>query len=170
MPNDIKDTEVTSIDDILNELMNDDPFGLLDDNYDPQGIVVSKERYEELYGKRSTTQRNGYQAADGEVTAKQQVCSNFSEYEHLILKAQNDMKTRSFDRAVAVENEIAIGDVVVFKGLLGVVVAMNESEQRNSGQKYRAHIVYANGTESHLLLSTVVSNCYKDISYLVKFK
>lgn len=152
----------------LEDIFNDDVLGIFDDNYDPQGIIMTNDQYQEKYG-RSCSGRKSYQALDGELTAVQKVCKDYSSYEHLINKALSDIETRSYQKTVATKNDIKIGSVVVFKGVLGVVVDINESENRNSGPSFRAHIVFSNKTESHLMLSTVVSNTYKEMSYLVRY-
>lgn len=168
MPNDTEVKKIETMDDIFEDLMTNDVFGSIAADFDPQGILMTPEQYEEKYGGEKAN-RNKYHALDGEITAVQQVCHNYADYEHLINKALSDTTTLDYHKTCARKNDIVIGSVVVFKGVLGVVVDINASEERSSGQSSRAHIVFANKTESHLLLSTIVSNTYKDFSYLVQF-
>ena len=156
-----------TMDDIFNDIMSNDVLGIFD-NIDPQGILMTPEQHEAKYGG-SKKSRNKYHAIDGEITAVQQVCRDYADYAHIIDKAINDVNTIDYQKTVATKSDIIVGSVVVFKGLLGVVVALNASEARSSGESFRAHIVFANETESHLLLSTVSTNTYKDFSYLVRF-
>ncbi len=155
----------------LDDIFNDDFFISLtaDDEYDPSGIIMSEERQKEFYGSRqNSAARNGYDKGENEITARQSVCKDFAKYQILLDNAEREMNNKGYSRSTIAESDIRVGHIFVSKGLLGVVVAINDSEHRNSGQDKRAHMVYANATESHLLLSSVISNTYKDNSYFVK--
>ena len=164
MPSSTQERTVNSLEDIFNS----DELGIFDDDYDPQGIIMTDAQYQAKYG-RQTLSRKSYQPIEGEITATQKVCKNYDDYKHLIDSALHSIETINHQKTVATRKDIVIGAVVVFKGVLGVVVGINESENRRSGQSFRAHIVFSNKTESHLLLSTVVSNTYKEMSYLVRY-
>lgn len=145
----------------LEDIFNDDVFGLLDMSDEEASLFVSADHY-----KSST--RNGYVAAEGELVAKQAVCHDFHLYEDSINSAIAFIGRGAFDKVAAQVSTIAVGSIFVFEGLVAIVVDINEAEERNSGQQYRAHVVYANGTESKLLFSTVVSKSHKPNSYLVR--
>lgn len=145
----------------LEDIFNDDAFGLLDIS-DEENLLVAAEHYQ-------YSNRKGYVAGDNEITARQSVCPNFNSYKSIIEEATRNISTLEHIKAQTSENDIAVGDVYIFNGLVAVVVAINESEHRNSGQKYRAHLVYANGTESKLLFSSLAAKSRQPHSYKVNF-
>lgn len=133
-------------------------------------IMMTEERNQSIYGGHyNLSGRNSYNKGDSEITATHTPCKNFDDYQKLIDDAQIKMQQKGFKKGTISEKQIKTGDVFVSQGLVNIVVAINDSEYRNSGQNKRAHVVYANGTESHLLLSSIVANTYKDNSYYVVF-
>lgn len=154
-------TQTKKLPTCLEDIFNDDEFGLLNMDDDVEGLFVSADHY-----KSST--RNGYVAGDGELITRQMACADFHLYKQALIDATLLIKSTKFTKGTSLASTIAVGDVFVFDGLVAVIVAINESEKRNSGQKYRAHVVYANGTESKLLFSSVVAKTHKPNNYLVK--
>lgn len=146
----------------LDDIFKDDVFGLLNISDEDASLFVKPNYYE----SRAKAQ---YEAMDGELTARQEACFDFESYKPIIDKALEDIRTIPYTQIHAKESGISVGDVFVLNGVTACVVAINISEKRASGQKYRAHLVFANRTESKLLFSSLVSATQKPNSYLVKF-
>lgn len=146
----------------IEDILNDDIFGLLHINEEEMSLFVEPNHYE-------SKARASYNAKSGEITAKQKVCADFKLYEPIINRALSDIAGLPYSQAATKEDRISVGDIFVLSGMVACVVAVNKSEDRNSGQKFRAHLVYSNGTESKLLFSSLVSATHKTNSYLVKF-
>ena len=155
----------------LDDIFNDEFFLDMissDESKDVASIILTEERNQELYGGHyDLTGRKSYQKSEGELTAKQEKCVNFSDYQDLIGQAHASIQQKGYSKANKTESTLKTGDILVANGIVGVIVAINDSEHRNSGQTKRAHIVYANGTENHLLLSSVIANSYKENSCFV---
>jgi hypothetical protein len=146
----------------LDDILKDDIFGLLDISDEEASLFVEPNYYE-------SRAKASYNAIDGELTARQEACSDFKTYKPIINKALVDLKSLPYNQDFAKERDISVGDILILNGVLACIVAINKSESRASGQKYRAHLVYANETESKLLLSSLVAATHKPNSYLVKF-
>lgn len=146
----------------LNAILDSKEFEAMFGNVDPEGIMMSDTAIKE--------QRKSYQAGLNEVIDRQQVCANFAIYQDKVGMATRAIAIYPYKKSIASEKTIKIDDIFVFNGLVGCVVGLNDSESRRSGQDTRAHIVYANGTESHLLLSSLAAKTYKDQNYIVKFE
>lgn len=146
----------------LDDILKDDIFGLLNISDEAASLFVEPNHYESRAKSR-------YEAMAGELTARQEVCFDYEAYKPMVDKALNDMKTLPYTQSYAKESRVSVGDVFVLNGVVACVVAINTSEKRASGQKYRAHLVFANRTESKLLFSSLVAATHKPNSYLVKF-
>lgn len=145
----------------LEDIFNDDPFGLLDISDEQAALFVEPNHYK-------PSSKAGYVAGIGEVVAKQTACTDYHLYEARIDNALSIIKNGGFKKVAANINNIKVDSIFVFEGLVAVVVAIQEAEQRNSGQKHRARVIYSNGTESNLLLSTLVAKTYKNNCYSVE--
>lgn len=144
----------------LEDIFNDDIFGLLEISDEQASLFVSPDYYQ-------LNSRKGYVAGEGELTATQAVCQNFHSYEQILAAATEVITSGNHRKIVAHASAIAAGDIFVFNGIVAIVADIRASEERSSGQKHRAHVVYANGTESHLLLSSLVSKTYKPNCYQI---
>lgn len=155
----------TSLDDIF----KDEMFLEMFDDFDNAGIMLTDEGNQLKYGGHyDLSSRKPYDQSEGELTAKQEKCADFDKYKAEIDQVQSDMANHGYSQTRKTECDITTGNAFVSNGLMGVIVAINDSEKRNSGQTKRAHVVYSNGTESHPLLSSIVATTYKPNSYFIE--
>lgn len=99
-----------------------------------------------------------------EEIATRDPCADFDQFEPLFEKVQRDLKagvrqTRRFGRDAAVEP----GDFFILGGQLVYVAEMGEKYWTPEGApNARLRVIFANGTESNLLLRSLQAALYKD--------
>ena len=137
--------EINSIDDIL----NDDVFGLLghqneDDIFTLKNVPKQKE----------TTMP--------EYVASRKPCKDFTQYEHLFVKVQEELKT-GIRKVVKFQNEQQIkkGYYFILKGILLYVADVGEQIKSAGKTNARLKLIFENGTESDMLLRSLSAELYK---------
>lgn len=145
----LQEVEINSIDDIL----NDDAFGLLSDTEDDIFNLkhVPKEREQTDF------------------VAQRKVCKNFDKYEQLFQSVQNDLKKGTRKLAKFNERFFEEGNFFVLKGVLAYL----EKIKKPKKDKYnkldgRTKIIFENGTESSMLLRSFGKGLYED-GYFVSY-
>ena len=131
-----------SIDDIL----NDDAFGLLDDEED---IFTLK------HIPKVTTMPN--------YVASRKRCKDFERFEEIFIACQKDLK-QGRRELIKFQNEWQIkkGYFFVLKGVLLYVADVGEIFESSGKKNARLHVVFENGTESDMLLRSLSAELYKD--------
>ncbi|MDD5202528.1 MAG: GIY-YIG nuclease family protein [Sulfurimonas sp.] len=146
----LQKVEINSIDDIL----NDDVFGLLgDDNADIFTLKnVPKEREQTDF------------------VAQRKPCKNFNKYENIFKEVQEDLKNGSRKLAKFNEKFFEEGNFFVLKGVLAYLEKIDKP-QKDKYNKLdgRTKIIFENATESNMLLRSFGKGLYED-GYFVSFE
>ncbi|HIP02652.1 MAG TPA: GIY-YIG nuclease family protein, partial [Campylobacterales bacterium] len=140
-----EEKKINSLDDIF----NDDSFGLLDDSEDIFTLKhVPKEREETDF------------------VARRKPCKNFDEYESLFKECQAELKEGKRKLIKFTEHRFDKGTFFVLKGLMGYLVKKVVKKGKFSKVDGRIHCVFENGTESNMLFRSLGKGLYDD-GYLV---
>ena len=140
----LKAVEINSIDDIL----NDDAFGLLRDDKDD--IFTLKH-----VPKSKETNMPEY-------VASRKPCKDFEKYEHLFKDCQEDLRTGK-RKVVKFQNEQQIkkGYYFILKGVLLYVKNVGETIKSSGKANARLELIFENGTQSDMLLRSLSAELYK---------
>jgi hypothetical protein len=136
--------EINSIDDIL----NDDAFGLLADTQ------------EDIFTLKNVPKSKEIQMPD--YVASRKPCIEFENYENLFAKVQEELRN-GIRKVVKFQNEQQIkkGYYFVLKGVLLYVADVGEQIKTNGKTNARLKLVFENGTESDMLLRSLSAELYK---------
>lgn len=139
----LEKVEINSIDDIL----NDDVFGLLEESEDDIFVLkhVPKEREQTDF------------------VAQRKPCRDFAKYEELFKSVQNDLNQGKRKLVKFNERFFEDGNFFVLKGLLAYLQKI-EKPQKDKFNKLdgRTKIIFENGTESNMLLRSFGKGLYED--------
>lgn len=155
----------SSIEDILNDPDFDSITGW---DSDHQNILIDESS--PMHPVNTRKNRKGYQGFEGEITDRNKRCHDFDKHEAKINALYQKMNNTPYDKVKLTKQNIQIGTALVFNGLLGMIVDVVDSENRKSGQNKRVRIVFGNGNESNLLISSFVSKFQDFKNYGVKFQ
>lgn len=140
--------EINSIDDIL----NDDAFGLLgDDNNNDIFTLrhVPKEREQTDF------------------VAQRKPCKNFAKYERLFKEVQNELKNGSRKLVKFNERFFEDGNFFVLKGVLAYLEKIIKPQKDKFNKlDARTKIIFENATESNMLLRSFGKGLYEDGYYV----
>lgn len=132
--------QVASLDDIL----NDDAFGLLDDGA------------EGLYDLKHVTKQDERASAD--FVARRKPCKDFEKYEATFKEVQKDLAASKRKLIKFKQDDLRAGDFYVHNGVLLLLESIEEIEEKQefkSGSRVRkdgrTRIIFENGTESNML-------------------
>lgn len=142
----LQHVEINSIDEIL----NDDIFGLLDN-----------ESNDDIFTLKNIPKNSDIVKPDYVATRKS--CKDFEIYEPLFKEVQNDLKTGK--RTLAKfenEQEIYDGEFYILKGVMVYVASKGFLEKKNGKTNTRLHCIYENGTESDVLMRSLSRELYRD--------
>ncbi len=141
----LQKVEINSIDDIL----NDDVFGLLG-NQNEDDIFTLKN----VPKQKETTMP--------EYVASRKPCKDFTQYEHLFMKVQEELRT-GIRKVVKFQNEQQIkkGYYFILKGVLLYVADVGEQIKSGGKTNARLKLIFENGTESDMLLRSLSAELYK---------
>lgn len=135
--------EINSIDDIL----NDDAFGLLGDAGDDIFTLkhVPKEREQTDF------------------VAQRKPCKNFEKYEQILKDVQSDLKNGKRRLVKFNEKYFEDGNFFVLKGVLAYLEKItNLKKDKFNKLDSRTRIIFENGTESNMLLRSFGKGLYED--------
>jgi len=139
----LKKIEINSIDDIL----NDDVFGLLSEEEDDIFTLknVPKEREQTDF------------------VAQRKPCRDFAKYEELFKSVQNDLNQGKRKLVKFNERFFEDGNFFILKGVLAYLQKI-EKPQKDKFNKLdgRTKIIFENGTESNMLLRSSGKGLYED--------
>ena len=136
----LKVVEINSIDDIL----NDDAFGLLRDDKDD--IFTLKHVPNNFSSERSKADK----------VASREICKNFEEFEHLLKECQKDIKEQKRRLIPSVESQLREGMFCVLDGILLYIHKIFQPIRGNSNKLNRRTIlIFENGTQSNMLLRSL---------------
>ena len=132
----------------FNDMLENDPFGLLADD-------VADDIFSLNHIEKKTTMPD--------YVANRKVCRDFKDFESLFKECQLDLTAkRRILSTYHGERFIKKGIFFVLKGLVGYVA--NVGEKKSDGNKINARLrcIFANGTESDMLLRSLSAELYKD--------
>jgi len=129
----------------INEIFEDDAFGLLDD---PTGILTIRNIPKNI--KKAESVARATKAKDFEI------------YEQGFKDLHSGLGAGSWQRtSIGSEYQIQAGRYFVFNGVLAFVVNRDDSYRVNGKINARLHVVYENGTESNILLRSFARTLYR---------
>lgn len=147
-------TSINSLDDIF----ADEDFGLLD-GIQPEILLTDDDKQ---------THTPYYDQYDDEEVAKRFECPDFEQFTPVFERIHHAIQAGNFSKTSfsSVKN-IRIGSVFVLQGLLCYVADIYPAEARkNERNQYRLRLIFANGTESNMLIRSLATAQYKyDNSY-----
>lgn len=145
----LQEVQINSIDDIL----NDDIFGFLDNDTDNIFTLkhVPKEREQ------------------AELVAQRKPCKDFANYEQLFKEVQNDLKNKTRKLVKFYEKYFEEKNFFVLKGVLAYLEKIEDLKKDKFNKlDSRTRIIFENGTESNMLLRSFGKGLYED-GYFVSY-
>ena len=153
----LKQTQVkqtpTSIDDILRM----DSQGLL---AQLSGINSSLLAHTD---NRSILDRASPDQFSDELVAKRKICEDFDKFSPIFTLIHESMRTKQYHKtAFSSVKDIREGSVFVLNGLVCYVASIYQAETRkNERNQQRLRLIFANGTESNMLIRSLASAQYR---------
>lgn len=138
----------------INDVLGDDPLGLLDDSAEGDGPA------EDIFSLTHVAKS----VAKPDFVAKRKKCEEFEQFDPLFKKVHADLasgekKMRSF----VSEKYIVPGAFFLVQGMLVYVANKGKKEKKNFGNvNARLYCVFENGTESNLLMRSLAAALWKD--------
>jgi hypothetical protein len=153
----LKQTQVkqtpTSIDDILRM----DSQGLLAQLGDIDSSLLAK-----TYNRSILDRASPDQFSD-ELVAKRKICEDFDKFSPIFTLIHESMRTKQYHKtAFSSVKDIREGSVFVLNGLVCYVASIYQAETRkNERNQQRLRLIFANGTESNMLIRSLASAQYR---------
>ena len=153
----LKQTQVkqtpTSIDDILRM----DSQGLL-----AQLSGINSSLLAKTYNRSILDRASPDQFSD-ELVAKRKICEDFDKFSPIFTLIHESMRTKQYHKtAFSSVKDIREGSVFVLNGLVCYVANIYQSETRkNERNQQRLRLIFANGTESNMLIRSLASAQYR---------
>jgi hypothetical protein len=139
----LREVEINSIDDIL----NDDAFGLLGDTEDDIFTLkhIPKEREQTDF------------------VAQRKPCKDFEKYEQMFKDVQNDLKNGKRKLVKFNEKYFENSNFFILKGVLAYLEKIQDLKKDKFNKlDSRTRIIFENGTESNMLLRSFGKGLYED--------
>ena len=144
----IDDTDLASIDDIL---ANDDGFLM--------GLVAD----EELYFTTSNTSHQTTDRTPPDEVGRQTSCDDFYLYRDYFSNLHEKLASGDLKTIPHTATNFKEGDAFVLSGITGFIQKVGAARINNQGQNDpRLRVIYDNGTESNILLSSLNKSLYMD--------
>ena len=153
----LKQTQVkqtpTSIDDILRM----DSQGLL-----AQLSGINSSLLAKTYNRSILDRASPDQFSD-ELVAKRKICEDFEKFSPIFTLIHESMRTKQYHKtAFSSVKDIREGSVFVLNGLVCYVASIYQAETRkNERNQQRLRLIFANGTESNMLIRSLASAQYR---------
>lgn len=144
-------TEAPSINS-LDDIFNSDDLGIFDNIHSE--ILVSDHQ---------VNSRNTYDQYDDEEIATRFECKDFYKFEATFERIYQAIQTGAFTKTnFSSVKDINIGSVFILNGILCYVADIYRAENRkNERNQQRLRLVFANGTESNMLIRSLATAQYK---------
>jgi hypothetical protein len=133
----------------IEEIIENDPLGLLDDKEDIFTLKYIPKKREE-----------------SDFVARRKVCKEFEKYEPLFKKCHQELKEGKRRLAKFNEKYLDDGTFFILKGLMGYLVKKDIKKSKFNKLDGRTYIVFENATESNMLFRSLGKGLYED-GYLV---
>lgn len=131
--------EINSLDDIL----NNDTFGLLDNKED-----------EDIFTLKNIPKVE--KRADADFVARRVKFDDFDKYEQLFIDCQADLRANRRQIVPSIESQLDVGTFCVLDGVLLYISDIEEGYRGNSGKiNRRTTLIFENGTTSNMLLRSL---------------
>ena len=136
----------------LDDIFNSDDLGIFDNIHSE--ILVSDSQL---------NSRNTYDQYDDEEIASRFECKDFYKFEATFERISQAIQTGAFTKTnFSSVKDINIGSVFVLNGILCYVADIYQAENRkNERNQQRLRLVFANGTESNMLIRSLATAQYK---------
>jgi len=136
----------------LDDIFNSDDLGIFDNIHSE--ILVSDSQLHS---------RNTYDQYDDEEIATRFECKDFYKFEPTFERISKAIQTGAFTKTnFSSVKDISIGSVFVLNGILCYVADIYQAENRkNERNQQRLRLVFANGTESNMLIRSLATAQYK---------
>lgn len=130
----------------LVDILNDDGFGLLDNELDG------------LFDLKHITPQEGEKRASADFVARRKPCKDFDQYESIFKSVQKDLSANKRKLIQFKEDNLRAGEFYVHNGILLLLANVDFEEEvqpYRSGSRLRkdgrTRIIFENGTESNML-------------------
>jgi hypothetical protein len=135
--------------DSVDELIESDPLGLLEDE-------------EDIFTLKHVTKSR----EKTDFVARRRVCKDFYRYEPLFKKCHNELKSGKRRLVKFNEKYLEDGTFFILKGVMGYLVEKKVKKSKFSKVDGRIYCVFENGTESNMLFRSLGKGLYED-GYLI---
>lgn len=150
-------------------VLSDDLSDDIDDEALLAELGVEETRETDITKLKHVRTRAEIKAA--EEIARRTPCTDFEEFKHLFVKVQDDLdegirKTKRFRKEAGfAKADIKEGHFIIVDGQTAYIVKIGDNMKAPNGEDdARLRVVYSNGTESDILLRSLIRAMYKDES------
>ena len=153
----LKQTQVKQTPMSINDILRMDSQGLL---AQLGGIDSSLLAHTD---NRSILDRASPDQFSDELVAKRKICEDFDKFSPIFTLIHESMRTKQYHKtAFSSVKDIREGSVFVLNGLVCYVASIYQSETRkNERNQQRLRLLFANGTESNMLIRSLASAQYR---------
>lgn len=153
----LKQTQVKQTPTSINDILRMDSQGLL---AQLGGIDSSLLTHTD---NRSILDRASPDQFSDELVAKRKICEDFDKFSPIFSLIHEAMRTKQYHKAAfSSVKDIREGSVFVLNGLVCYVASIYQAETRkNERNQQRLRLIFANGTESNMLIRSLASAQYR---------
>ncbi len=153
----LKQTQVKQTPTSINDILRMDSQGLL---AQLGGIDSSLLAHTD---NRSILDRASPDQFSDELVAKRKICEDFDKFSPIFSLIHEAMRTKQYHKAAfSSVKDIREGSVFVLNGLVCYVASIYQAETRkNERNQQRLRLIFANGTESNMLIRSLASAQYR---------
>lgn len=143
-----KQTEIAT----LNDIFNDDVFGLLDMG---DTSILELTHIQPTQAKAM----NGY---EGEEVGKRTACQDFARFKPIFQWLHQQYAAKQLVAKAEISDRVEKGDLFILQGMFCLVVDKQFEERRSQKENYRLRVIFENGTESNMLARSLSRAVQKD--------
>ena len=153
----LKQTQVKQTPTSIEDILRMDSQGLLAQLGDIDSSLLTK-----TYNRSILDRASPDQFSD-ELVAKRKICEDFDKFSPIFTLIHESMRTKQYHKtAFSSVKDIREGSVFVLNGLVCYVASIYQSETRkNERNQQRLRLIFANGTESNMLIRSLASAQYR---------
>mgnify|MGYP003615029097 CR=1 FL=1 len=153
----LKQTQVKQTPTSIEDILRMDSQGLLAQLGDIDSSLLAK-----TYNRSILDRASPDQFSD-ELVAKRKICEDFDKFSSIFTLIHESMRTKQYHKtAFSSVKDIREGSVFVLNGLVCYVASIYQSETRkNERNQQRLRLIFANGTESNMLIRSLASAQYR---------
>ena len=153
----LKQTQVKQTPTSIEDILRMDSQGLL-----AQLSGINSSLLAKTYNRSILDRASPDQFSD-ELVAKRKICEDFDKFSPIFTLIHESMRTKQYHKtAFSSVKDIREGSVFVLNGLVCYVASIYQSETRkNERNQQRLRLIFANGTESNMLIRSLASAQYR---------